>query len=152
MKNSMMFAALLGATMVAGTAHAQNAGGPGAALAAADANNDGVITKDELLADSDKRFADLDKNKDGKIAADERPQGGQGGGGGGGGGLGRADTDGDGAISQAEMRASTDQRFARMDANSDGKIDATEMQNMRGRGPGGGGNGSAPAPATPSGN
>lgn len=150
MKKSTMFVALLGASLLAGTAHAQNAGGM---MAAADANKDGAISKEELQAQSDARFAEMDKNKDGKIAADERPAGGQGGGGGGGGfGLGRADTDGDGAISQAEMRASTDQRFARMDANSDGKIDATEMQNMRGRGPGGGGNGSAPAPATPSGN
>lgn len=54
--------------------------------------------------------------------------------------LERLDTDHDGRISRAEMRADADRRFDRMDINHDGFIDSAEMDAgrppMRG-GPGG---------------
>ncbi|GAA0330077.1 hypothetical protein GCM10009087_45340 [Sphingomonas oligophenolica] len=50
----------------------------------------------------------------------------------------RADTNGDGKISQAEFTAMMDQRFARLDKNGDGFITADEVSDMPGRGPGGG--------------
>jgi hypothetical protein len=60
-------------------------------------------------------------------AQDGPPRGGGGAGRGGGMGMMReADTDGDGAISRAEFQAVSDSRFARLDANGDGKIDAKE--------------------------
>jgi hypothetical protein len=50
----------------------------------------------------------------------------------------RADTNGDGKISQAEFTAMMDQRFTRLDKNGDGFITADELGDMAGRGPGGG--------------
>ncbi|MEO7689319.1 MAG: EF-hand domain-containing protein [Sphingomonas sp.] len=50
----------------------------------------------------------------------------------------RADTNGDGKISRAEFAAISEQRFARMDKNSDGAVTADELGDMAGRGPGGG--------------
>lgn len=121
-------AALLGASLLAGGAHAA----PQRAdmLAKADANNDGSITKAEFLADVDARFAKLDANKDGKIAKEERPGGGEGRGGR---MMGRADTNGDGAISLDEQRAQAIRRFERIDANNDGKIDQAERDAARER-------------------
>ena len=37
----------------------------------ADANGDGAISKDEVLAETDKRFARMDKNNDGVLTSDE---------------------------------------------------------------------------------
>jgi hypothetical protein len=53
---------------------------------------------------------------------------------GGGMGMMRADTDGDGRISRAEAAAAADTRFARMDANGDGKLTPEEMGPRGGRG------------------
>ena len=41
------------------------------------------------------------------------------------------DPNGDGVITRDEYRASAMARFDRMDANHDGKIDRTEMANLR---------------------
>lgn len=105
-----------------------------------DANGDGVITKEEAakfprLAE---KFTQLDKNKDGKLAADELPRhragmrGGQADGKRGShGGMSALDTDGDGRISRAEMqagKAGMDQHFDRMDVNKDGYIDRADRQ------------------------
>lgn len=91
-----------------------------------DTNNDGVVTRAEMLTGIDARFGQMDTNKDGKIGADERR-----GGPGGGRMLERVDTDKDGAISLAEMRASAEQRFDAGDANKDGKIDQAERDKVR---------------------
>jgi Ca2+-binding EF-hand superfamily protein len=64
---------------------------------------------------------------------DQAPPGGRGGG-----MMMRADTNGDGKISRAEFAAMSEQRFARMDRNSDGAITADEVGDMANRGPGGG--------------
>lgn len=51
--------------------------------------------------------------------------------------LKRVDTNGDGAISQAEMRAQAEKRFARQDANKDGQLSADELRAPRGKHGGG---------------
>lgn len=108
-----------------------------------DANGDGVVTKEEAakfprLAE---KFAQLDKNNDGKLARDEMPmhragmrgqgEGKRGHDGGRSGGLRALDTDRDGRISRAEMqagKAGMDERFAAMDVNKDGYIDKADRQ------------------------
>lgn len=44
------------------------------------------------------------------------------------GAMGKADTDGDGAISKAEVTAMATARFAKMDVNKDGKLDAADRE------------------------
>jgi hypothetical protein len=46
-------------------------------------------------------------------------------------GMARADGDGDGRVSKAEYIARADERFARMDKNSDGQLSADEMAPRR---------------------
>lgn len=48
-------------------------------------------------------------------------------------GLLRADTNGDGVVTRAEFDADNNARFARMDLNHDGRIDASEMAQVRNR-------------------
>jgi hypothetical protein len=103
-----------------------------------DTNADGIVTREELLANVDKHFAARDANKDGKIGADEgkrrmRREGGDGTRGGRRGerGLARIDTDKDGAISLAEQRAMALRRFDYVDRNGDGKVDQAEREALR---------------------
>ena len=140
MKKQLFAAAL--ATLMAGgmisPASAQDAPPPppGGGMMRADTNHDGVITRDEVLADADQRFARMDTNHDGKIDQAERDamMAQRGGGQGRGGRMGgRADTNGDGVISLDEQRAQATQRFDMVDANHDGKIDQAEQDSMRQR-------------------
>lgn len=100
------------------------------------ANNDGVIDRAEAakhprLAE---RFDALDKNKDGRLSADERPMraGMRGGKHGGKAGMHRMqlDTNKDGRISRAEAAAKPEfaQRFDQMDVNKDGFIDKADRE------------------------
>ncbi len=97
-------------------------------LRAADADGDGVVTRQEALARADAMFARLDANHDGTVTADERrnamavaaprPGGGRGD---------RAGRD----LTLADMRDMAGRRFDRMDANGDGRLDAAELAAAR---------------------
>lgn len=135
----LYLAAMTAAALFAGaTAFAapQDAGDAQRPRAKIDANDDGAITREEAakfprLAE---RFDELDKNRDGKLDASERPQrrGGREHGGrhGGAGGAARLDTDGDGRISPAEAAKSPRlaENFAAIDANKDGYIVRGELR------------------------
>lgn len=137
-----MIVAVIGAAVLAGGAYAavQNAErGP-----RADADNDGVVTRAEAIAQADERFAAMDADKNGQISTDEGRTGRRDGHHAGrrgqgkhrhGGGLekmhARPDANGDGLISLDEHRAQAVARFDRTDANKDGRIDAAERDAAR---------------------
>lgn len=110
---------------------------------AVDADKDGVITRAEAAAHPRlaERFDTLDKNKDGRLTADERPmmgrgkpgKGGPDGRRGKGGGWTELDTDKDDRLSQAEAAARPQmaQRFATLDANRDGYLDKADFEARR---------------------
>lgn len=96
-----------------------------------DANGDGKIDKTEYAGSAKTMFERLDADKDGKISAAEM-SGGPGGGGGGAGGfmarfLGDADGNKDGSITLAELTASREAAFDRLDTNKDGALSQEEM-------------------------
>ena len=130
MKRIIIAAALAGTT-ITGFAAAQTAVQSSAPQQrphrgmALDANKDGVITRAEVLAAIDARFAALDANRDGKISATERP-----------GGKGNKPD-----MTREQMRAKVLAHFDRADANRDGTLDATERQSFRGKHGGRGGPG-----------
>ena len=108
----------------------------GGGMAKLDANGDGVIDRTEAAANP--RFAEhfdtLDKNRDGRIDASERPQRGQGGKGGrDGAGMARLDINGDGMITLEE--AASHQRllekFEQIDTNADASLSREELQAWR---------------------
>lgn len=138
MNRKILYIALALAVAAAGAAFAQqtgaNAGPQGAPRIKLDANGDGVIDRAEA-AKSERfaaRFDQLDKNKDGKLSADERPQWGGRHGRHGGGRMMQADKDGDGRISKAEAAAEPKfaERFDKMDVNKDGFVDRTDREQM----------------------
>lgn len=100
-------------------------------LRGVEAGPDGSITREQFLARPNAAFDRLDRNNDGVISADERPQRPQ-----------RAegaerrqrpniDTDGDGRISRAEFDAAGAAMFQRLDANNDGRVTREEAQAAR---------------------
>lgn len=111
-----------------------------------DANDDGVLNAADREARQEARFDRLDTDSNGSISRDEftaaRGGGHQGGehrmgrrghrGHGGPGMMAKmADTNGDGAISQAEFTAAALARFETADANNDGTVTAAERQAAR---------------------
>ena len=91
----------------------------------ADANGDGVVTRDEYLAATDARFARMDRNGDGVLDETERPQR-------------RGPPPGrDGApspggmggrkMTREQFHVDALRRFDRLDTNHDGKVDQNEM-------------------------
>lgn len=124
-------------------------------LARIDANGDGMISRAENRAAAEARFARMDADKDGALEAGERGKRGpgeggwgkmrrgpdgermgkrgerRGPGGRGAGGMMQADTNGDGAVSRAEFDAASAQRFARLDTNRDGRLDAADRPQRR---------------------
>lgn len=150
--NKFLAAAALGSALIAGPAFPQDGPRPPRPdpLALADADKDGNVTKDEMLAAVAARFKKSDANGDGKVTAEERAAERA--------AIRRArmakragDTDGDGAISLAEQQARAAKRFDWVDANKDGRIDQAEraavrdkMMAMRGHGRHGGHRGPPP--------
>lgn len=118
---------------------ASTRGGGAAMLMRADANGDGAITRDEMIAAADQRFDRRDANRDGTITPDERPM------------LER----GDGApppgsdtrrmpegprgepITREQSRARALRMFDRADDNRDGRVTADELTMLRARAIGG---------------
>jgi Ca2+-binding EF-hand superfamily protein len=139
------FVALAGA---AGFALAQQGGnapeqGRSFGVFRADANNDGTVTRAEFDANRSTRFDALDANDDGQLTREEmragrgeRGERGHRRGGRHGRGMERADANNDGNITREEFLAGPTQMFARLDANSDGVITATERPQRRERGEG----------------
>ena len=99
-----------------------------------DANHDGVVSKDEFLADAAAKFAQFDTAGNGKVTAAEieaAPKTQE-----------RAvrtasrfvkfmDANGDGTVTQDEFVAAAKARFAKLDKNGDGYLDAEEMKQAR---------------------
>lgn len=106
----------------------------GKARVQVDSNRDGFIDRAEAakMPRLAERFDQMDKNKDGRLGADERPQRGmRHKRGGHGQWMQRADADKDGRISRAEaqaFQAKAGDRFDKMDFNKDGFVDRSDMQ------------------------
>ena len=139
--NRNILSAVLAAAVtavVAGTAFAAPQAGDAPQRAKLDTNQDGAIDRKEAAAFPRlaAKFDELDRNRDGKLDASERPQhkghGRRGGHGGPDGGIGRivqADTDGDGRISRTEAATlpRIGEQFADIDSNRDGFLVRSEL-------------------------
>lgn len=121
MKRLILAAALAGTT-IAGMAAAQNAAPASTSMPkramALDLNKDGIITRAEVTAAADARFAQLDANRDGTVSASERPNK-----------RGANVRD----MTREQLRQKALARFDRADGNKDGKIEPTERQAMGGK-------------------
>ena len=134
----------LAALLVTAIAQAGDAPAPAAAPATGrhsiDANNDGIVTREEAAAHQRlaAQFDTVDTNKDGQLDAAEmqahreamheqmRAHAEQ--------RWTAADTDGDGAVSLAEAKVAMPgvaERFDKFDGNGDGKVSRDEMHNFR---------------------
>lgn len=123
--NRKIIAALLGASLLAGGgayAAQQSQSGPArhGPMMKADTNNDGIITRQEVLAEVQTRFAKQDTNKDGQLSVEERRAARPAHGGGARHGLGGPD----GGQRHARM-------LERFDADKDGKLSDSERQAAR---------------------
>lgn len=97
-----------------------------------DANNDGVVSRDEFMSAhlrADARFAQLDANKDGAVSREEwlAEPAGQGRSG----RFDQMDSNGDGRITREELDARRTARFNALDADRDGQLTAQEMHSAR---------------------
>lgn len=86
----------------------------------ADANRDGVVTRDEVAAESDARFATRDRNGDGKLEDAELDA------------RMRRATDG-APVTKESFRDRALARFDRFDADKNGKLEGDELRRGRGR-------------------
>ncbi|KAF1055434.1 MAG: hypothetical protein GAK43_00228 [Stenotrophomonas maltophilia] len=136
MNRTPLLLALLLSTSAAGVALAADtpASAPSPRLAKLDTNGDGVIDRQEAAAAPwlAQHFDQLDKNKDGKLSADELPHWKRGHRGLGGHGerWAKLDTDKDGRISRAEAQADPRlaARFDQLDLNKDGYLDKADRE------------------------
>lgn len=132
MNHKILFATVALVLASAGTAAAQTATTPDkpARHMQLDTNNDGAIDRAEAAASARlaERFDRIDKNKDGRLAADElshrhrRHHRGH--------RMMKLDADKDGRISKAEAAAEPKfaERFAKMDFNRDGYVDRADFK------------------------
>ncbi len=118
----------------AGVAVAQSGGenaGARRGIFQADADSDGVLTRAEFDASRVAQFARLDTDNNGELTREEMraqrgDRGRRGHRGHRGGGLTRADANNDGNITREEFLARPTAMFARLDADNDGVIQASE--------------------------
>jgi|GEM_PF-981317 len=131
MKIILSAAAAFGVVLLAaGAVQAQpyrQAGPPAMQRQAPDANRDGRLTYEEMRARAHARFARLDVNRDGRLTREEVRES-------------RQDRRGDrverrfgedGVMTREEFRRRADERFARLDANRDGRLTPEEMRSQR---------------------
>ena len=95
-----------------------------------DQNNDKIISRDEMVGESEKAFTGFDKNSDGKLTDVELS--GRGGSKSAIGGFLRGhskeiDRDGDGVLTREEAVGNARRMFEKIDGNRDGKIDSKEL-------------------------
>lgn len=122
-----------GARPTGGATHGGMMGGGLQRLIAADANKDGIITREEVLAEAGKRFVELDRNKDGVVDKADHDA------------MRKEMTDyrvrrflhehgagTDGKLTREQFQKSAKERFAERDINNDGRVDRQDM--MPGRG------------------
>lgn len=94
-----------------------------------DTNKDGVLSREESSLPA-RWFARVDANNDGKLTREElsrepaRPGAHEGERGG---MFSKLDTNGDGKVDAAEIKASAEQMLKRLDKNGDGSLDASEL-------------------------
>jgi hypothetical protein len=131
------------AALVAVPAAAQGpAEGVRSPLLRADADGDGAVTREEMMAESADRFARLDTDGDGKLTQaellarfsrggdrEERrapppPPG-----------LARMDADNDGTVTRAEFDRLAADRFARLDRDGNGRLEGAELDRPARPGP-----------------
>jgi EF hand len=144
MKSALIIALGLGLVAVAAPAAAQSppATGQHTRHARLDTNGDGAIDRSEAAKAPKfaEHFDKLDTNKDGRIAADERPQRGMHGGRHGrGGAMAKLDANADGVIDRSEAAKAPKfaEHFDALDANKDGRISSDERPQRDGRREGG---------------
>jgi len=130
----LTFAGLAGGTAYAAGPDTDGPGEPGGSrtmmrFERMDVDDSGDVTFEEFSAMMQSRIGDADANKDGKMTVDEiaaeiermraermaRRL------------IERFDTDGDGALTAAEIQSRQKKMFALMDRNDDGKIEKGEM-------------------------
>ena len=136
MKKSNILVLAIASVLAAGVPIAAPATAP-AQKARVDVNGDGVISRAEAAAHPRlaERFDQLDKNRDGRLDASERPQfkgrGRRG-------GMAMLDANKDGVIDRTEAAKFPKfaQRFDHLDKNRDGRLDASERPQRMGRGGG----------------
>jgi len=131
MKKFIALAAAVAATASI-SAFAGDHGGRGDFLKKADANGDGMISRDEAKANPRlaKHFDEIDSNKDGQLSADEMrafhaQRAGE--------HFKKLDANGDGVISKAEAANSPRlaEHFDQIDANKDGQVSKDELAAAR---------------------
>jgi Ca2+-binding EF-hand superfamily protein len=120
------------AAALSGAACAQMRGSPGQMLDKADANQDGVVTREEYHQARMEMFEKLDRNDDGFVDQEDAPKFRRRSGGGGGERMDalkqELDKDGDGRISREEFAQGPMLVFEKADSNQDGKLDSAEIE------------------------
>jgi Ca2+-binding EF-hand superfamily protein len=122
MKKTIL-ATLLGATLLGGTAYAtvQQAPGRGDPMMKADTNSDGILTRQEVLAAADARFAKMDADKNGQISREEQRAG----------KPHRVGMHKPRVADDAKRTAFRQKMLERFDTDKDGKLSDTERQAAR---------------------
>jgi hypothetical protein len=133
---TLIFAGILSLT-AAGCATAQMRGANrGQFLDNADANQDGVITREEFQQARLTAFDKIDRNHDGFLDSEDAPKFRRRANGGSGGERLQAlkeelDQDGDGRVSREEFANGPMLAFDKADANHDGKLDSAEIDALK---------------------